>query len=75
MLRPGDFVTAAASGGLQRSLKIWSAWNESLRFFVVPYDTVGTVVEIHPTDKNVWCRVIFPQGVGWATSDNLDILE
>lgn len=58
-----------------RNLKVWTTLNENLKFFAVPYDTVGTVIEVERDTRGRWCRVLFPQGVGWVTTENLMVIK
>ena len=73
-MKPGDFVSAVPPGGLVRQLKVWTTWDDNLKFFAVPFDTIGTVIEVQRHNRNKWCRVLFPQGVGWVIKDNLTLI-
>ena len=68
--RPGDLVVSTAGG-----LRAWSTHEVVFRFFDVPIGTVGTVIDTHVTDDVLWCRAIFPQGVGWVTGDRVTYVK
>ena len=73
-MKAGDLVGAFPPGGLARKLKAWSAWNDTMKFFEVPYAATGTVIEVLVSGDSEWCKVLFPQGLGWVMSDSLELL-
>ena len=44
--------------------------------FEVPIRTIGLLLIVGPTDmyNHTWCKVMFPQGVGWVNRSWLEVL-
>lgn len=55
-------------------LEAWEARRGGIMFFSVPYAATGTVITVATSVGTEWCKVLFPQGVGWVMSRHLEVV-